>query len=86
MQRDEVIAGKKEKYQKQMDLILAELEKNVSMNEDYLSLDVLNTRCIRLPKTRIGDEMRLLFKDAFMAMLKYDDIEEVSSLEDFWRG
>ncbi len=82
---EEVIVGKKEKYQKQMDLILAELEKNVSMNEDYLSLDVLNTRCMGLPKTRIGDEMRLLFKDAFMAMLKYDDIEEISSLEDFWR-
>ena len=82
---EEVIVGKKEKYQKQMGLILTELEKNVGMNEDYLSLDVLNTRCIGLPKTRIGDEMRVLFKDAFMGMLKYDDIEEVSSLEDFWR-
>ena len=68
-----------------MNLILMELEKNVRVNEDYLSLDILNTRCLGLPKTRIGDEMRLLFKDAFMGMLKYDDIEEVSSLEDFWR-
>lgn len=82
---EEVVAKKKERYQKQMNLILMELEKNVRVNEDYLSLDILNTRCLGLPKTRIGDEMRLLFKDAFMGMLKYDDIEEVSSLEDFWR-
>ncbi len=82
---EEVVAKKKERYQKQMNSILMELEKNVRVNEDYLSLDILNTRCLGLPKTRIGDEMRLLFKDAFMGMLKYDDIEEVSSLEDFWR-
>lgn len=82
---EELITEKKEKYKRQMNVFLKELEKNVTINDDYLSLDILNSRCIGLPKTRIGDEMRVLFKDAFMGLLKYDDIEEISSLEDFWR-
>lgn len=82
---EELITEKKEKYKRQMNAFLKELEKNVTINDDYLSLDILNSRCIGLPKTRIGDEMRVLFKDAFMGLLKYDDIEEISSLEDFWR-
>lgn len=29
--------------------------------------------------------MRIMFKDAFMSMLKYEDMDEISSLGDFWR-
>lgn len=81
----EKIIEKKESYQKQMELILNELKKNRGLNENYLSLEILNSKCAGLPKSRIGDEMRIMFKDAFMSLLKYDDIEEISSLEDFWR-
>ena len=81
----EKIIEKKESYQKQMELILNELKKNRELNENYLSLEILNSKCAGLPKNRIGDEMRIMFKDAFMSLLKYDDIEEISSLGDFWR-
>lgn len=86
VQRGEAeILKKRNKYEEQMRLILERLERGLSENDDYLSLDVLNSVCAGLPKSKIGDEMRRLFKDAFMSLLKYDDIDEVRSLEDFWR-
>ena len=54
-------------------------------DNDFISLNVLNEICEALPKSRIGDEMRRLFKNVFMSMLKYDDFDEIVSLEDFWR-
>ncbi|MBO5145700.1 MAG: hypothetical protein J6C19_09240 [Lachnospiraceae bacterium] len=81
----EKIVEKCDDYKKQMFSILKALENNKAINEDYLSLEILNAKCAGLPKTRIGDEMRIMFKDAFMSMLKYVDIAEILSLGDFWR-
>lgn len=72
-------------YRKQMCVIIDQVEKNIAENDEYLSLEILNAKCAGLPKTRIGDEMRIMFKDAFMSMLKYEDMDEISSLGDFWR-
>lgn len=83
--KEEDIRRKKENYQKQMRLILKKLEEGIHENENFLSLDILNSVCAGLPKSRIGDEMRRLFKDAFMSLLKYEDMDEICSLEDFWR-
>ncbi len=74
----EKISEKRNNYKKQMDLFLNELEENKKERPDYLSLDILNSKCAGLPKNRIGDEMRILFKDAFMSILKYEDIDEIS--------
>lgn len=82
--KDKVIE-KLNNYKEQMRLIIEQVQKKQINNDDYLSLDVLNAKCAGLPKTRIGDEMRIMFKDAFMSMLKYEDIDEISSLGDFWR-
>ena len=68
-----------------MQNILKKLDESLPENSNYLSLDILNSVCAGLSKSRIGDEMRRLFKDVFMSLLKYDAIDEVSSLEDFWK-
>ena len=82
--KDKVIDKLKE-YKKQMRVIIDQVNRNVIEKDEYLSLEVLNAKCAGLPKTRIGDEMRIMFKDAFMSMLKYEDMDEISSLGDFWR-
>lgn len=79
------IIKRKQKYVDQMKLVLKRLEEEVNQNNDFLSLDILNSVCASLSKSRIGDEMRRLFKDAFMSLLKYEDIDEINSLEVFWR-
>lgn len=76
---------KLKEYKKQMRVIIDQVNRNVIEKDEYLSLEVLNAKCAGLPKTRIGDEMRIMFKDAFMSMLKYEDMDEISSLGDFWR-
>lgn len=58
-------------------------EKNQS---DFLALDSLNYVVSELPKNRIGDEMRNYFKQVFAELLKYDEIDEISSMEAFWRS
>lgn len=83
--KPEDIIKRKQKYINQMTLVLNRLEEEATRNDNFLSLDILNFVCAGLPKSRIGDEMRRLFKDAFMSLLKYDDMNEVHSLEDFWR-
>ena len=50
-----------------------------------LALDTLNNIIASLSKSKIGDEMRRLFKNAFSEMIKYEDYEEIDSLEVFWR-
>lgn len=82
--KDKVMDKLKE-YKKQMSVIIDQVNRNVIEKDEYLSLEVLNAKCAGLPKTRIGDEMRIMFKDAFMSMLKYEDMDEISSLGDFWR-
>lgn len=81
----EDIMKRKQKYIDQMKLVLKRLDEEVIQNNDFLSLDILNSVCASLPKSRIGDEMRRLFKDAFLSLLKYEDIYEIHSLEVFWR-
>ncbi len=81
----EKVLKKLNSYKEQMSAIIDKVQQNVTENDEYLSLEVLNAKCAGLPKTRIGDEMRIMFKDAFMSMLKYEDIDEISSLGDFWR-
>lgn len=53
--------------------------------ESYLSLEVLNEIVEKLPRTRIGDSLRHLFKNAFTELIRYDNLDEVPSLETFWR-
>ena len=53
--------------------------------ESYLSLVVLNEIIEKLPRTRIGDSLRYLFKNAFTELIRYDNLDEVPSMETFWR-
>ena len=50
-----------------------------------LALETLNNMVSSLSKSRIGDEMRRMFKNAFSEMVKYEDFDELDSLEVFWR-
>ena len=56
-----------------------------SKPETYLSLEVLNEIVEKLPRTRIGDSLRHLFKNAFSELIRYDKLEEIPSMETFWR-
>ncbi|WP_291350148.1 hypothetical protein [Desulfosporosinus sp.] len=49
-------------------------------------MDSLNDVIAQLPKARIGEEMRSTFKTIFSELLKYDEMEEIASLEAFWRS
>ena len=53
--------------------------------DSYLSLEVLNEIVEKLPRTRIGDSLRYLFKNAFTELIRYEDLDEVPSMETFWR-
>ena len=52
---------------------------------EFLALDSLNDVINQLPKSRIGDEMRNLFKIVFSELLRYDELDEIPSMESFWR-
>lgn len=57
----------------------------LSEKDNYLQLETLNEIVSALPTTKIGDEMRRLFKNAFSDLLKYIELDELPSLESFWR-
>lgn len=78
---------KKEKNRKlanQIEKAIALLETN--KDSDFLALDSLNDVIEQLPKKRIGDEMRNAFKQIFSELLKYDELDEITSMEAFWRS
>ncbi len=58
----------------------------LQIKKDYLKLDTLNEMISVLPTTKIGDEMRRLFRNAFSDLLKYTELDELPSLEAFWRA
>lgn len=83
VERDEEVKTEKNiKLKLQIDKIIGKSVKEV----DFLALDSLNDVIDQLPKARIGEEMRIMFKTIFSELLKYDEIEEISSLEAFWRS
>lgn len=55
--KKEEVSLKKEKYQNQMQNILKKLDESLPENSNYLSLDILNSVCAGLSKSRIGDEI-----------------------------
>lgn len=65
-------------------MIIALIEKNVS--NGFLALESLNDVIEQLPKSRIGDEMRSSFKFIFSELLKYDELDEIETMEAFWRS
>ena len=75
---------KSEKLAKQIDKAI-ELIKN-NQDKDFLVLGSLNDVIEQLPKNRIGDEMRSTFKQIFSELLKYDELDEITSMEAFWRS
>lgn len=81
---EQVKSEKNEKLQKQIDKVISIIEAN--SNNDFLALESLNEIIKPQSKSRIGDEMRNTFKHIFSELLKYDEFEEISSLEAFWRA
>lgn len=75
---------KKEKCE-QLEKRIQSLILFIKEKESPLALNVLNDIISSLSKSRIGDEMRRTFKNAFGEMIKYDNMNELSSLESFWR-
>lgn len=71
------------RFEKISDIINNKCE-NDGEESQYLSLDVLNDMIDKLPKGRIGDEMRRLFKNSFDVMIKYDELDELPSLGVIW--
>lgn len=76
--------SKLERLTTQIEKIVLIANKNKGKN--FLALDSLNAVTEQLPKNRIGDEMRSYFKQVFTELLKYDEIEEIPSMEAFWRS
>lgn len=67
----------------------SQLDKLINLlgeKDNYLKLDILDEMISALPTSKIGDEMRRLFRDAFSDLIKCDDLEEQPSLEAFWRA
>lgn len=81
---DEVKKEKIQKLSNQISKAIDIIEKNY--DTDFLALESLNDVMVQLPKNRIGDEMRNYFKQIFSEFLKYDEIDEISSMEAFWRS
>lgn len=83
---EQVKTEKNKKLQNQIDKILFILDKN--KNNDFLALNSLNEviKSQSQSKSKIGDEMRNTFKYIFSELLKYDELEEITSLEAFWRA
>ncbi|MDO5392424.1 MAG: hypothetical protein Q4F24_15220 [Eubacteriales bacterium] len=70
----------------ELDNKIVQVIRCIENNPDtYLSLEVLNEIVEKLPRTRIGDNLRHLFKNAFSELIRYDNLEEVPSMETFWR-
>ena len=82
---DEQKTDKLEKLKRQVNIIVEKLESEAVNNKQFLALDTLNEVCSTLSKSRIGDETRRLFKNIFLSILRYDEFEEIVSMEDFWR-
>ncbi len=72
-----------ELLRKKIDDILNKIEKIDDIS--FLALESLSDVVRELPKSKIGDEMRRLFKNAFSEMIRYENIEEMPSFESFWR-
>ena len=68
----------------QINKIVNILSRNRTNN--FLALDSLNDVINQLPKGRIGDEMRNLFKIIFIELLRYSDLDEIPTMESFWRN
>ena len=81
----EKINEKCNQYRKQMDIIINRITDEQHNNPNFLGLTTLNEISSNLPKSRIGDEMRRLFRDAFLGMLKNEEFDEIDSMDDFWR-
>lgn len=75
---------KSEKLAKQIDKAIEMIKNN--QDKDFLVLGSLNDVIEQLPKNRIGDEMRSTFKQIFSELLKYDELDEITSMEAFWRS
>lgn len=85
VERPEDIKEKKSKeLMSQIKKVVTIIQEN--QEYDYLALESLNDVVEQLPKNRIGDEMRSYFKQAFSEFLKYDEINEITSMEAFWRS
>jgi len=85
VERDDAVKTEKNtKLKLQIDKIIEKSEDK--SNSHFLALDSLNDVIAQLPKARIGEEMRSTFKTIFSELLKYDEMEEISSLEAFWRS
>lgn len=54
-------------------------------NKNFLSLDSLNETVSGFPKSKIGDEIRELFRSAFLSMFRDNEILESSALDSYWR-
>jgi hypothetical protein len=72
-----------EKLIQKIDIMLSVIERNDNIT--FLGLISLNDVVEALPKSKIGDEMRHLFKNVFTEMLRYEELDEIKSLETFWR-
>ena len=79
-----------ERKQELSEKLSLQIKKIVEFTErestSLLALDTLNNIVASLSKSKIGDEMRRLFKNAFSEMIKYEYYEEIDSFEVFWRG
>lgn len=75
---------KNKKLKEQIEKTIAMLECHQTGN--FLALNSLNEIIDQLSKNRIGDEMRRTFKTVFSELLKYEDLEEIQSMEAFWRS
>ena len=79
-----------ERKQELSEKLSLQIKKIVEFTErestSLLALDTLNNVIASLSKSKIGDEMRRLFKNAFSEMIKYEYYEEIDSFEVFWRG
>lgn len=72
-----------ETLNERINTILMKIEQNDDIA--FLGLPSLNDVVEQLPTSKIGDEMRRLFKNAFTEMLRYEDFMDIPSLETFWR-
>lgn len=65
--------------------MIEKLEKEKEENSAFLALESLNEIIMSLSKSKIGDEERMLFKNAFIEMIRDEDFGEMHSLETYWR-
>lgn len=79
---DEEKKKRASELEKKIDRIIECMNNNL---DSYLKLEVLNEIVEKLPRTKIGDSLRHLFKTAFSELIRYDNIEEIPSMETFWK-